>query len=210
MVVIDKNEFIGKRFGMLTVIEYAGKGDHNKTLFRCKCDCGKEKVIPYCRLNNGNTKSCGCLSKKNHERLGNLNKTHGETKTRLYKIWNGMKGRCSNPNRSKYARYGGRGIVVYDGWVNDFDAFKKWAMENGYNDSLTIERINVNGNYDPGNCCWIPLEDQKYNKEKTIYLEYNGETKPLLRWAEEKGINPRTMYVRRRKGWSDKEVIEGR
>ena len=208
--VFNEKDYIGKRYGMLTVVAYAGKGRNNLNLLKCACDCGNEKIVSASSLNSGSVSSCGCLGKKNHERLANLNKTHGESKTRLYKIWQGMKSRCLNPNRPKYARYGGRGIKVCDEWVNSFEAFKSWALENGYNDTLTIERNDVNGNYEPSNCCWIPPEEQKDNKEKTIYLSYEGEVKPLVTWAKEKGLNEKTLHVRHRKGWTDKEVIEGR
>lgn len=202
-------DYIGHRFGMLVVEEIVGKGSHNKTLLRCKCDCGGEKIIAFGNLNTGHSNSCGCLEKKNYERLGNLNKTHGESKTRLYKEWKGIFTRCYNKNRAKYKDYGGRGIKVADEW-NDFLNFKEWALLNGYNDTLTIDRIDVDGNYEPSNCRWATLKEQARNKRITLYATYNGVTKPLLTWAEELNLRYKTLLTRKRKGWSDTEVIEGK
>ena len=200
---------IGKRYGRLTVIEIAGKGSHNRTLMKCKCDCGNEKVVPFGNLNTGRSNSCGCLERENYERLGNLNKTHGESKTRLYKEWKGMYTRCYNPNRHTYSNYGGRGIKVSEQWKT-FEEFKKWALSNGYSDNLSIDRIDVNGDYEPNNCRWITMKEQSLNKRNTIYVTYQGEKKPLKIWAKELNISYWTLKGRHTKGWTDREIIEGR
>jgi len=202
-------DFIGHRYGKLVVVGIAGKGTHNRTLMKCVCDCGNEKIVPFGNLNTGHSNSCGCLEQKNYERLGNLNKSHGKSDTRLYNIWQGMKSRCNNPNVKCYKSYGGRGIKVCEEWEN-YEGFEKWALLNGYTEKLTIDRINANGNYEPSNCRWVTMKEQLRNKRNTVYVTYNGVKKPLKTWAEEIGISYETLRSRRIKGWTDKEIIEGR
>jgi hypothetical protein len=134
----------------------------------CKCDCGNEKIVSRHLLRSGDIQSCGCLRK---EIIKKKMTTHNQKFTRLYAIWCGMKQRCYNPHRKEYRLYGGRGIKMDDSWASDFKTFYKWAMANGYNDTLSIERIDVNGNYCPENCKWITLIEQADNKQnsKKIY-----------------------------------------
>lgn len=154
------DNIIGRRFGKLIVVERAENiGDY--AAWKCKCDCGNETVVTGSNLRSGNTKSCGCLS----------GTTHGMTHTRLYHVWGGMIQRCTNPNAAKYSYYGGRGIRVCDEWCNSFVAFYEWAMANGYDPELpwykcTIDRIDVNGNYEPANCRWVDMKTQNNNKSK--------------------------------------------
>lgn len=215
-------DMVGQKYGLLTVVEFVGKDKFNNALWRCKCDCGKEKVVSRRNLISGNTSSCGCLHKPDHtgKRFGRLTVlsevganprrriiwkckcdcgnivevtssalmagctrscgclmretaketmvTHGKTGTRLYTVWEGMKARCRNKNHEAYHNYGGRGISICDEW-KDFSAFEKWALENGYNENAkrgecTIDRINVNGNYEPSNCRWVDMKTQASNR----------------------------------------------
>lgn len=133
----------------------------------------------------------------------------GNSKSRLYQIWRGIKKRCFNPKCNHYKDYGGRGITMCEQWRNSYTSFYNWARRNGYNKTLTIERIDVNGSYEPKNCKWIPLNEQAQNTRKTIYLTYKGETKRLKDWAKELNISTNTLYYRKRRGWSDIECIEG-
>jgi len=133
-----------QRFGKLTVIKLDCKDKRGECKWLCKCDCGNETVVYGSHLRKGDTVSCGCV-------MRTANKTHGESKTRLYKIWLHMKDRCNNPNGDHYCYYGGRGITYTPIW-EDFNEFKSWAINNGYKDNLTIDRIDVNGNYEPDNC----------------------------------------------------------
>lgn len=152
-------DITGNKYNMLTVLRYDhSSDDKGRSYWLCKCDCGNEKVILSDSLKNGNTKSCGCLKKQN-------NQTNGLWNTRIYNIWRNMKGRCYNPKSYKnYKHYGGRGIKVCDEWLNDFKSFYNWSITHGYRDDLTIDRIDVNGNYEPSNCRWITMQEQNRNK----------------------------------------------
>lgn len=155
------NDLTGKRFGKLTAIEVAERDKFGHIKWRCICDCGKEIITYAARLRHGKTRSCGCLVKEtNKKRLT----THGMKKTRLYRTWVNMKARCNNPKDRCFGSYGGRGIKVCGEWEKSFQSFYDWAMSHGYTEELTIERKNVNGNYEPSNCCWITMTEQQKNK----------------------------------------------
>ncbi len=152
-------DITGQTFGRLTVIEHAGSRD-KKALWRCRCSCGQEAIVVGILLRNGHTKSCGCWRSDN---WFIQKQTHGESHTRLYRIWSGMRNRCANANNHAFSRYGARGICVCAEW-HQFEHFRDWAMANGYADDLTIDRINNDGHYEPGNCRWATHAQQVRNQ----------------------------------------------
>ncbi len=155
-------DLTGQRFGRLLVLSRAANNPQNRQpMWCCRCDCGKETVVIGRDLRGGHTQSCGCL---NRDATIERSTTHGGCYTRLYSIWNNMKERCYNPRSHKYQDYGGRGITVCAGWFNDFAAFRDWALSHGYKDELSIDRIDVNGNYEPSNCRWATAKEQRHNR----------------------------------------------
>lgn len=163
MLFMKSLDLLGQRFGRLTVVEKL-PSKNNMSMWRCVCDCGNETAVLGKNLKSGRTKSCGCLQKETFAKNTNNPPTHRATGTRLHNEWRAMKARCYIPSCSNYERYGGRGIRVCDEWKNDFLKFKEWALENGYNDDLSIDRINPDGDYEPNNCRWVTMQKQFWNR----------------------------------------------
>jgi hypothetical protein len=203
---------IGQRFGRLIVVDrYVYDGKQPKWL--CRCDCGNDKVVFGNHLRSGITKSCGCLSKEiapsrgRKSKIGERSLKHGDFGTRLYGIWAAMKRRCQNPNVKYYKDYGGRGIRVCSEW-QDYIPFKEWAMSNGYDDGLTLDRIDVDGNYCPDNCRWITMFEQEQNRRNTNRIEYNGQMYTIREAANITGLTYRTIKGRVERGWSGERIFE--
>lgn len=148
-------KWIGQKFGRLTIVDGPIK-TKNGICYQCVCECGATCMVRKSALKSGNTKSCGCLSRE----LASLHwKTHGLSYTRLHSIWGNMIQRCENVHHDSYRNYGAKGITVCTEWRNDFKAFYDWAMSNGYEDTLTIDRINSHEGYNPSNCRFVSRGD---------------------------------------------------
>lgn len=199
----------GLKVGRLTVLsEY--KRENGLTFWKCICNCENKsiKFIQYSNLISGKTTSCGCYQEElNHE------VKHGLSRTRLFRIWKGILKRCYDENNYAYSNYGGRGIRVCDEWLIETDYeglynFYNWAMENGYSDELTIDRINVDGIYEPKNCRWSTYKEQNSNKRNNVYIEIEGESKSLAEWAEFTGIDIRMIHKRVKQGKKGLDIIK--
>ena len=199
-------DLTGQRFGRLVVVERAeSKG--KRTMWKCLCDCGNTKVVGAGNLKNGHTTSCGCVW---HEVVPEVNRSintrHGMSQTKLHKAWANMRYRCFNPRCKCYDNYGGRGITICDKW-NEFEPFMEWALNNGFADGMSLDRIDVNGNYEPSNCRWVSWEVQENNKRNSSYLTLNGQTYTISEWARITGLKDSTIRERIKRGWTVEDAL---
>lgn len=190
---------IGKTFGNLSVI--AEFVENKRRYCVCKCSCGKKTVTLAQSLKSGHTISCGCSLEKWRSKNNRI------YKERLYRCYKSMIDRCYNKKNKRYLKYGGRDINVCEKWKNNYQAFKNWALSNGYSDNLTLERKDVNGNYSPENCCWIDIKKQSNNKTNTVKITYNEETRTLRDWCEMLDLSYKAIYFRLRKGWDVEKML---
>lgn len=193
----DRINISGMKFGRLTAIECVGINKEKRAVWKCICDCGNVVNVAGKSLRTGNTKSCGCYSiEKSTERIVKLNTKHGGTHTKLYHIWSGMKDRCYYKKCINYNRYGGKGIKICEEWLNDFSKFRIWAENNGYNENLTIDRIDSNGDYCPENCRWATPRQQANNRSTNVILNCKGESHTAAEWERIVGL-PKNMILSR-------------
>lgn len=179
----------GERYGRLTIVrEVEPVGSNHKRVrrFLCRCDCGNEIICRLPNLKSGTTRSCGCYRKFV---ASNRRDCHHLKNTRIYRIWCGMKRRCYNKHNEHFDRYGGRGIIVCDEWKTDFMNFYDWAMSNGYDDKLSIDRINNEGNYEPSNCRWANQKQQVVNSTAAIKCSLGGNIVSLSDIADILGVS---------------------
>jgi hypothetical protein len=206
------------RFGRLTVVAEAPRivspSGFAALAAHVRCDCGVEKVVRAGDLKNGYSESCGCLQRElTAVKIADRSRTHGMAAQGItageYKIWGGMKQRCSNPKAASYPRYGGRGITVCARWSDSFEAFME-DMGPRPSDDHSIERENNDGNYEPSNCRWATRTEQARNRKGNTAVTIAGRTQTVIAWAEEAGSDPMTIYARLRKGWEPERAVYDR
>lgn len=194
----------GKRFGRLLVLGPTDKRLGSNIVLKCKCDCGNIAYVATCNLvaKTNPTLSCGCLKRER-------NTKHGLSKTKLYTTLISMRGRCNNPKNKHYKRYGGRGIALCEEWSGEygFENFYNWAMSHGYQDDLTIDRIDNDKGYYPENCRWVTQKVQMNNQSRNRLVVIDGEKHSLTEWAEIKGICIGTVRDRLKRGWSEYDSL---
>lgn len=198
-----KIDMVGKVFGRLTVLEYSHSTEYG-AFWKCKCECGKEHTTSGVMLRIGNVQSCGCYGKE----VANVAaKKHGEAskKTPEYRVWCGMRSRCMNKDNENYPDYGGRGITICPEW-EDFSSF---LADMGRRPSLkhTIDRIDVDGNYERGNCRWATWQEQAQNKRNNVWITYDGKTLCVREWERQLGFSVGGIQRRLLNGWSDEESM---
>lgn len=194
-------DLTGLKFGLFSVIKrgidripLSGK---RVTMWICKCDCGNLVSVKADSLKTSHSVSCGCRKIK-----------HGFShKERLYDTWLNMKRRCYSQTNKRFHQYGGRGIIVCDEWKDDYLSFREWAINSGYEDDLTIDRINVNGNYEPSNCQWATSREQANNTTRNKVIEYKGNSMTMSQWASKLGMSYGTINHRVQRGWNIERIV---
>lgn len=192
----------GLRYGRWVVQSRAGSIG-NRAAWLCLCDCGSTKVLSSQTLTDGASLSCGCLQK---ERVSAAAKTHGASRTRLYKQWTSMKQRCYNPKDRQYDLYGGRGITVCAEWMESFEAFSQHVGEKPF--GMSLDRIDNDKGYEPGNVRWATGSEQLANTRRAIHLTYKGETMCLQHWSRRTGMAYMTLHQRVARGWTPEQIFE--
>lgn len=201
-------DMTGQRYGRLTVIEFAGIHRTGEARWRCKCDCGGERVITRWRLKN-KTRSCGCLQREAVARMMATEKrgrTHGRSYDALYRTWQAMINRCECPTSGPYKHYGARGIGVCERWRNSFEAFASDVGERP-SQAHSLDRVDVNGHYEPGNVRWATASEQSNNRRTSRFLEIGGLRKTVAGWSQMHGIAETTIHERLRRGWSPEQAV---
>lgn len=204
-----RKHLVGRKFGRLIVLEFSRSvvmdfkcGRRTYPLWKCLCDCGNTVEVKSENLNNGHTRSCGCMK----DLLGQRSVKHGMTETVEFKIWTGILTRCLNPNSRAFDRYGGNGVTVCDRWREDFSAF---LADMGLRPSTqhSIDRIDNSGNYEPSNCRWATRKEQANNKTANVVLTFNGKTMTAAQWSECSGISRQAIYQRIKAGWTHARTL---
>jgi len=186
-------DLTGQRFGRLVVLEKQGVRKFNcgssAVEWKCKCDCGNEKIVLTQDLKSKKVQSCGCFQIE-------ARMTHQLSNHKLYRVWVSMINRCYDPKTRHYKDYGGRGIFVCEEWRNNFKIFYDWCMENNYEEGLTVDRTDNDKEYSPSNCRLLSIQAQQFNKRNNIWIEYNGERRLLKDWSVILNIKYSTLFSR--------------
>ncbi len=202
-------DLTGQQFGDLTVVRFSHINYRHEPLWLCKCSCGCGSVVREAHLKSGHTKTCG------HANITLAKRKDGyfpaRDHPRLYGVWCAMKSRCYTPSATSYPIYGGRGIEVCEEWKK-FPPFCEWALANGYDETApigvcTLDRIDVNGNYEPHNCRWVNSETQANNKTNNRYATINGEIDTIANWSRRLGLKRETVTARMHRGQSPEEAL---
>ena len=173
---VSFKDLTNKTFGYLTPL-YVTKTENKHTYWLCKCVCGATRILQVHQLTSGKVTSCGCMNNKTQKSI--VISKH----KRLYTIYSSMIARCRNPKSKSYPYYGGKGITVFSSWKENFESFVKWSLVNGYNDSLSIDRIDNSKGYSPDNCRWVELKEQFKNKTNNVFYTHNNETHTMAEWC---------------------------
>lgn len=200
-----QENIIGKRFNRLKVIQFIKSKPKNKWL--CQCDCGNTAISTGYKLKSGHTKSCGCIRT---EKFKSRVTKHGISAShpKIYHAYMDMMARCYNPDLKNFHRYGGRGIMVCEEWKTNLESFLNWSLQNGFEENLSLDRIQNDGNYEPNNCRWIPQLKQAQNRSTTVFIEHNGIKESMAATGRRYGITPQAIKFRLAKGWSVKDALE--
>jgi hypothetical protein len=198
---VKKIDLSGQRFGELMVLSDGGRDGNGKTLWRCMCSCGTETVKYAYNLRRGRATSCGCTGRNEIFKT-----THGQAGSPLYRRWAEMLKRTTNANSERYADYGGRGIGVHLEWQESFEAFAR-DMAAGFSPELTLERIDNNRGYEPGNVKWATYKEQARNTRRSRRVEFCGQTRVLVEWCEVLGLSYGAVRKRLRDGWPTERAL---
>ena len=194
----------GKTYGRLTVIRFDRTDQNSRAHWLCKCECGTEKTIQGWHLRSGQIISCGCYHK---ERTARINGSHGMKNTCIYRVWRSMINRCRYANRAEWENYGGRGISVCERWED----FTNFLEDMGHPpEGMSIDRIDNDGNYEPGNCRWATRKQQNRNSRRALSISAFGKTQCLKAWADEYGLKYHSLRSRLRMGWTIEEALLGK
>lgn len=193
---------VGSKVHRFTIDSYF-VGAYSKTMFNCTCECGSKRTVDPRRLLSGETKSCGCFRS---EFIAARNTTHDAAYSHDYNLWSHIRQRCENPKNTQYKNYGGRGILMCERWRNCFSTF---IADMGPRPSLShsIDRIDVNGNYEPGNCRWIKKSEQSRNTRTNKWIEIDGQRMILADWGRLSGVKPETISGRIKRGWQPNDAV---
>jgi len=209
------SNLVEQRNGLVVVVKRIENSPKGEAMWLLKCDCGGEKTCTSAQFKT--IFHCGCMSgvnksnaaKKSYKKgRANTNLKHGMYGTKIHNSWRGMRDRCRNVKHSYYEKYGGKGVTVCDEWLNSFESFRDWALVNGYEEGLSIDRIDNNGNYEPNNCRWSTRIEQANNTTNNRLIELFGSTKNLKQWCECFGFNYDKIRRRLNLGWDKYEAFE--